>query len=115
MFKLALSALSLVAAVSATTCHGTACPSAATTAHGSQITHAPRYGGDSSYQYYDQSYYSSFSKGGYSSMDCGYGYGKDSNNYCTMSSWVSLSSLYITTLSLSSLPHCCVSFADRRL
>jgi hypothetical protein len=38
---------------------------------------------------YDQSYYSSFYGGGYSSMDCGYGYGRDSsNNYCTMSSWV---------------------------
>jgi hypothetical protein len=113
MFSKILIGLSLVAAASAH-CSGKGCPSKAHAAAGAQITTAPappiRRGGSGGshggsgggYQVgyggsncnngncgYDQSYYSSFYGGGYSSMDCGYGYGRDnSNNYCTQSSWV---------------------------
>lgn len=39
--------------------------------------------------------YSSFMSGGYSSMDCGYGYSKASDGSCTSQSWVRGSHLWL--------------------
>lgn len=55
----------------------------------------PSYGADSSVytpppSTYDQSYYNTFTGGGYSTMDCGYGYAKGSDNKCSVQSWVGI-------------------------
>jgi hypothetical protein len=62
---------------------GDASASSSSSASSSTITAAP-----SSSSAYDQGYYTSFMNGGYSSMDCGYGYQKDSKGACTQQSWV---------------------------
>ena len=53
----------------------------------SQYTPPPSPPSESSYPY-QQMPYSSFTNGGYSQMDCGYGYQKGSNGKCTPQSWV---------------------------
>lgn len=49
---------------------------------------------------YQQMPYSSFTDGGYSQMDCGYGYKKGSNGKCTPENWVCSSRILV----LGSLP-----------
>jgi hypothetical protein len=51
----------------------------------SQYTPPPSY---QSSDPYEQMPYSSFTHGGYSQMDCGYGYKKGSDGKCTPESWV---------------------------
>jgi hypothetical protein len=62
---------------------GSGCGDASSSASSSTMTAAP-----SSSPAYDSGYYSSFTQGGYSSMNCGYGYSKDSKGYCQKQSWV---------------------------
>lgn len=63
--------------------YATAAPSAAYSAPPSQIT------ASASYDIYSMMPYSSFQAGGYSSLDCGYGYQKNSDGSCSKMSWVS--------------------------
>jgi hypothetical protein len=56
----------------------------ASSAPPSQYTPPPSYSSDSMMPY------SSFTAGGYSSMACGYGYQKGSDNKCSSMSWVSI-------------------------
>lgn len=61
----------------------TPAPSGAYNAPPSQYTSAP-----SSYDIYSAMPYSSFMNGGYKSLDCGYGYQKQSDGSCKAMSWV---------------------------
>lgn len=62
--------------------YATAAPSASYSAPPSQITTS------ASYDIYSIMPYSSFTAGGYSSLDCGYGYQKGSDGSCSKQSWV---------------------------
>ena len=53
----------------------------------SQITAAPSSSADS---FYEQMPYSSYMGGGYQSLNCGYGYSKQSDGSCQSESWVRL-------------------------
>jgi len=61
-----------------------------TEAASSEITSAPS---SSSTDFYQVMPYSSYMAGGYQSLDCGYGYQKSSDGYCTAMSWVCLTRL----------------------
>lgn len=66
-------------------------PTPAPTAYGtdtgaaSQVTAPP----STSMNFYDMMPYSSYQSGGYKSLDCGYGYSKQSDGSCMPESWVS--------------------------
>ena len=63
---------------------------------------------------YEPMPYSSFTNGGYSQMDCGYGYKKGYDGKCTPESWVRLLSFLFPGTRLGNKPtECCAVFADR--
>ena len=63
----------------------TTAASSTSNAYDSQYTQPPD---TSSYDIYSVMPYSSMTAGGYQSLDCGYGYSKNSNGYCQAESWV---------------------------
>lgn len=69
--------------------NGASTPSATVGAYDSAassvITAAPQ--SSSSYDFYSAMPYSSFMSGGYKSLDCGYGYSKQSDGSCKPYSW----------------------------
>ena len=62
----------------------TAAPAGTYTAAASAVTAPPA----SSMDFYSMMPYSSFTAGGYSSLECGYGYQKSSDGSCNPMSWV---------------------------
>ena len=63
---------------------------------------------------YEPMPYSSFTGGGYSQMDCGYGYKKGYDGKCTPESWVCpIPSLFPNTRLENKPTGCCGVFADR--
>lgn len=64
----------------------------------STVTAAPQYTSAASSSSMGSADYSSFMSGGYSSMNCGYGYSKASNGACSQQSWYQTSGCYETII-----------------
>jgi hypothetical protein len=84
----AVNGVSMVPAYQAN--YGSSDASSSTTAYDSTYT--------SSVDMSGQGYYSTFMSGGYKSMNCGYGYSKNSDGSCSAESWWQTSGCYETII-----------------